>query len=146
MKTALDFVETEFVNEEIGGMRIIQHFGNDSVKLVTSTTTGFTSVLINTTVVSTLLNVTPDQFNVLIERCFATWELMNGQYAHRLSRGTLMKIAAGKRLTKAEMAYEIGKVDPYNPAHLYRNYLSHGDILRQFNKVFNTQVSCAHKN
>lgn len=50
----------------------------------------------------------------------------------RLSAGVLKRMKEGKRLTKDEMAYQIGKIDPYHGAALYWDYLKRDEIRDAF--------------
>lgn len=40
-----------------------------------------------------------------------------------------------KKLTKSEMAYEIGKKEPYNAAHLYWDMLKYEEVYEQYQRV-----------
>lgn len=58
-----------------------------------------------------------------------------------LSAGVLKRMEDGKRLTKDEMAYEIGKIDPYHAATLYWDYLKRDEVRDAFNRIFGTSIA-----
>ncbi|MDR0575816.1 MAG: hypothetical protein LBG96_17645 [Tannerella sp.] len=58
----------------------------------------------------------------------------------RLFPSTLKRIQDNKRLTKSEMGYQIGHVDPYHPVSLYWDYYRREDVLKAFNKLFGTEI------
>lgn len=57
-----------------------------------------------------------------------------------LSAGVLKRMEDGKRLTKDEMGYQIGKIDPYHAATLYWDYLKRDEIRDAFNRIFGTSI------
>lgn len=50
------------------------------------------------------------------------------------------RISLGKRLTKFDMAYQIGHFDATNAAHLYVDVFRRDEIVNVFNKIFNTNI------
>lgn len=42
-----------------------------------------------------------------------------------------------KKLTKCDMAYEIGKKEPYNGAHLYWDKMKWEDVNKEYQRVIN---------
>ena len=52
----------------------------------------------------------------------------------------LQKIESGKRLSKSDMAYQIGQFDPYNIVSLSWNYFKRDEIVSAFNKMFGTEI------
>jgi hypothetical protein len=53
---------------------------------------------------------------------------------------TLKQIQDNKRLTKSDMGYQIGHIDPHNGAALYWDILTRDDIVDVFNKLFGTDI------
>jgi hypothetical protein len=58
----------------------------------------------------------------------------------RLFPSTLQMIEAGKRLTKSEMAYQIGHIEPYNIVAISWDFFKRDEIVETFNKMFGTEV------
>jgi hypothetical protein len=58
----------------------------------------------------------------------------------RLSPSVLQKIKDNKRLTKSEMGYQIGHVEPYHPASIYWDSLKRDEVVEKFNKLFGTSI------
>jgi hypothetical protein len=54
--------------------------------------------------------------------------------------GTLKRIQENKRLTKSEMAYQIGHVEHHHPASLYWDYYRREDVVKAFNGLFGTEI------
>lgn len=57
-----------------------------------------------------------------------------------LLASTKRKIEQGKRLTKEDMAYEIGRIEASHPAHIYWDILKRAEILHFFNDLFGTEI------
>jgi hypothetical protein len=53
---------------------------------------------------------------------------------------TLKKILDNKPLTKVDMGYQIGHIEPYHPASLYWNTMKRDEIVEAFNKLFGTEI------
>ena len=58
----------------------------------------------------------------------------------RIFPRTLKKIENNKRLTKDDMAYEIGKIDEYNIVSISYEYFKRDEIVETFNKMFGTEI------
>jgi len=58
----------------------------------------------------------------------------------RIFPRTLKKIENNKRLTKDDMAYEIGKIDVNNFVSIYWNFYKRDEIVETFNKMFGTEI------
>jgi hypothetical protein len=58
----------------------------------------------------------------------------------RLLPGILQKIQDGKRLTKSEMAYQIGRIEPYHSIVVSWDFFSRDEIVSTFNRFFGTEV------
>jgi hypothetical protein len=58
----------------------------------------------------------------------------------RLFPSVLQKIKDNKRLTKSEMGYQIGHVEPYHPASIYWDSLKRDEVVEAFNKLFGTSI------
>jgi hypothetical protein len=67
-------------------------------------------------------------------------QLKRSQRKDNLLASTKRKIEQGKRLTKEDMAYEIGRIEAYHPASLYWDTLKWDEILRFFNDLFGTTI------
>jgi hypothetical protein len=59
----------------------------------------------------------------------------------RLNPSILQKIQNGKRLTKSEMAYQIGSVEPYRSIAVSWDFFSREEIVSAFNKMFGTEIN-----
>lgn len=68
-------------------------------------------------------------------------QLKRNQRRDNLLATTKRKMEQGKRLTKEDMAYEIGGIEAYHPASLYWDTLKRNEILRFFNDLFGTAIS-----
>jgi hypothetical protein len=53
---------------------------------------------------------------------------------------TKKKYDEGKRFTKEDIGYEIGRHDPYHPAYLYWDSIKRDDMVRFFNQMFGTEI------
>ncbi len=60
--------------------------------------------------------------------------------AERLLPSTLEKMESNKRLTKHDMAYQIGKVEPYGSIAISWDYFTREEIVSSFNKIFGTAI------
>ncbi len=58
----------------------------------------------------------------------------------RLFPSTLKKIEENKRLTKSDMGYQIGNVDPYHIASISWDYFKREEIVETFNRIFGTEI------
>jgi hypothetical protein len=58
----------------------------------------------------------------------------------RLFPTILQKMDAGKRLTKSEMAYQIGHIEPYNIVAISWDFFKRDEIVETFNKMFGTEI------
>jgi hypothetical protein len=50
------------------------------------------------------------------------------------------KINTGKRLTKSEMAYQIGHMEPYNSMAISWDFFTRDEMVETFNKMFGTEI------
>lgn len=70
-------------------------------------------------------------------------QLLPIQQQSRRSRwlqGTEMRYNQGKRFTKMDIAYEIGRHEPYHPASLYWDSLRRKELVVFFNEMFGTDI------
>jgi hypothetical protein len=58
----------------------------------------------------------------------------------RLFPVTLKRIRENKHLTKSEMGYQIGHIDPHHLVSLYWDYYRREDVLKAFNGLFGTEI------
>ena len=58
----------------------------------------------------------------------------------RLFPSNLKKIQDGKRLTKSDMGFQIGHVEPLHWASLYWDYSKRDEIVKMFNQMFGTEI------
>ncbi|MDR2145331.1 MAG: DUF3873 domain-containing protein [Tannerella sp.] len=58
----------------------------------------------------------------------------------RLFPGILQKMEQGKRLTKSEMAYQIGHVEPLHTVTISWDFFTREEIARTFNQIFGTAI------
>ena len=58
----------------------------------------------------------------------------------RLFPSILKKIEATKRLTKSEMGYQIGHVEPYNVMTISWDYFKREEVVSAFNQMFGTET------
>jgi hypothetical protein len=58
----------------------------------------------------------------------------------RLFAGTLQRMQAGKRLTKSEMAYQIGHVEPLHVVAISGDFFRREEIVSTFNRMFGTEL------
>jgi hypothetical protein len=58
----------------------------------------------------------------------------------RLFAGIIHKINTGKRLTKSEMAYQIGHIEPLNTVAISWDFFTRDEIVETFNKMFGTEI------
>lgn len=77
----------------------------------------------------------------LEECCRRRDEWLQKKNRKALSTSVLKRIEEKKRLTKDEMGYEIGKIDPYHAAALYWDYLKRDEIRDVFNRIFGTSIA-----
>lgn len=54
---------------------------------------------------------------------------------------TKRKYDEGKRFTKDDIGYEIGRHDPYHPASLYWDKLKRDELVQFFNQMFGTDIT-----
>jgi len=55
--------------------------------------------------------------------------------------GTKKRYEEGKRFTKLDIAYEIGRHEPYHPAFLYWDSLHRKELITYFNDMFGTDIT-----
>lgn len=55
--------------------------------------------------------------------------------------GTKQRYDNGKRFTKIDIAYEIGRHEPYHPASLYWDSLHRKELVTFFNDMFGTDIT-----
>lgn len=67
-------------------------------------------------------------------------KLKQQQRREKLLPNTIKKMEQGKRLTKSDMAYEIGRFEVYHPACIYWDTLKREYILEAFNYLFGTDL------
>ena len=53
---------------------------------------------------------------------------------------TRKKYEEGKRFTKLDIGYEIGRHEPYHPACLYWDSIKRDEMVQFFNKMFGTEI------
>ena len=58
----------------------------------------------------------------------------------RLFPSTLKKIQENKRLTKHDMAWEIGNIEPMNVISISWDYFKRDEIVSKFNQFFGTEI------
>jgi len=58
----------------------------------------------------------------------------------RLFPSTLKKIQDGKRLTKCDMGYQIGEVDPLHVMAISWDLFLRDEIVKTFNQIFGTEI------
>jgi hypothetical protein len=58
----------------------------------------------------------------------------------RLFPSTLKKIQENKRLTKCDMGYQIGQVDPNHIMSIGWDYFKRDEIVSTFNQIFGTSI------
>ena len=58
----------------------------------------------------------------------------------RLSPAILNRIQNEKRLAKSELAYEIGKIEPYSAVSINYNHFKREEMVSKFNKLFGTEI------
>jgi hypothetical protein len=58
----------------------------------------------------------------------------------RLFPSTLQKIEAGKRLTKSEMSYQIGHIEPLHVVAISWDFFKRDEIVSTFNQLFGTEI------
>jgi hypothetical protein len=58
----------------------------------------------------------------------------------RLFPNVLKKIQEKRRLTKSEMAYQIGHIEPLNTVAISWDYFKREDIVSTFNQIFGTEI------
>jgi hypothetical protein len=49
-------------------------------------------------------------------------------------------IQNNKQLTKSEMGFQIGAIEPYNCFALYWDFYKREEIVSEFNKMFGTKI------
>ena len=67
-------------------------------------------------------------------------KLMQEKNYKRLFPYTLKRIQENKRLTKSDMAYQIGHVEPYNFASIGYDYYLRDELVTIFNQMFGTEI------
>jgi hypothetical protein len=59
---------------------------------------------------------------------------------NKLFPATLKQIQENKRLTKSDMGFQIGHIDPYHVASIYWDTLKRDELVEMFNKMFGTGI------
>jgi hypothetical protein len=59
----------------------------------------------------------------------------------RLFPSTLQKIQDNKRLTKSEMGYQIGHIEPCHVVAISWDFFSRDEIVSTFNQIFGTEIN-----
>jgi hypothetical protein len=65
---------------------------------------------------------------------------LQGQNCKRLFPSTLQKMQQDKRLTKSEMAYQIGHIEPMHSVAISWDFFSREEIVSTFNQMFGTEI------
>jgi len=65
---------------------------------------------------------------------------IQGKNRKRLHPNILQKMQEGKRLTKCDMAYQIGNVKPYHSVAISWNFFTREEIVSTFNRIFGTEI------
>lgn len=68
-------------------------------------------------------------------------EIRQEQRRNNWLPGTKMRYEEGKRFTKLDIAYEIGRHEPYHPASLYWDSLHRKELVTFFNDMFGTDIA-----
>jgi hypothetical protein len=77
-----------------------------------------------------------------LEQCQAKRDKwLQAKNCKRFFPSTLQKIEAGKRLTKSDMAYQIGHVEPLHVVAVSWDYFSREEIVSTFNRMFGTKLT-----
>jgi hypothetical protein len=63
---------------------------------------------------------------------------LQAKHYKRLFPGTLQKIQENKHLTKSDMVYQIGHIEPLNTVAISWNYFKREEIVSTFNQMFGT--------
>jgi hypothetical protein len=58
----------------------------------------------------------------------------------KLFPNTLKRVQENKRLTKSEMAYEIGNIEPCHVVAVSWDFFSRDEIVSTFNQMFGTEI------
>jgi hypothetical protein len=77
-----------------------------------------------------------------LEQCRAKRDkwVQSINYKH-LYQSVLKKIQDKKRLTKFDMAYQIGKIEPYHSIAVSWDYFTRDEIAGKFNQMFGTEIN-----
>ena len=68
-------------------------------------------------------------------------EIRQEQRRNNWLPGTKMRYEEGKRFTKLDIAYEIGRHEPYHPASPYWDSLHRKELVTFFNDMFGTDIA-----
>lgn len=66
---------------------------------------------------------------------------LQAKNAKRLLPSVMQKIQGNKRLTKEDMAYQIGRIDPYHSVAISWDYFKREEIVSAFNRLFGTDIN-----
>jgi len=58
----------------------------------------------------------------------------------QINPNILKKIEGNKRLSKSEMGYQIGKIEPYHVASISTDFFLREEIVTTFNQMFGTEI------
>ena len=72
--------------------------------------------------------------------CWNSYSRFNNKSVVHWLEGTEMRYDQGKRFTKMDIAYEIGRHEPYHPASLYWDSLRREELAAFFNDMFGTDI------
>ena len=76
-----------------------------------------------------------------LEQCQAKRDQwVQAKNCKRLFPSVLQKIEAGKRLTKNDLAYQIGHVEPLNMVAVSWDCIKREEIVSTFNRMFGTEI------
>jgi hypothetical protein len=65
---------------------------------------------------------------------------LQAKNSKRLFPSTLQKIQAGKRLTKSEMGYQIGHIEPCHVVAVSWDFFLREEVVSTFNLIFGTEI------
>jgi hypothetical protein len=65
---------------------------------------------------------------------------LQAENSKRLFSSILKKMQEGKRLTKCDMAYQIGNVEPCHIVAISWDYFKREEIVSTFNRIFGTEI------
>jgi hypothetical protein len=65
---------------------------------------------------------------------------LQAKNSKRIFPSTLKRMQENKRLTKSEMAYQIGHTDPFHVASISWDTLKRDEVVEAFNRLFGTSI------